>query len=89
MIAMVVIGCCLLPVVGVWDYKFAKHPVLAMRFLRNGSVMGAAWIGFFDYVCHLSPSVIRTCIDSSQVSFYLNYTYLYSFIIVVKDWYAQ
>ncbi|OBZ77205.1 Siderophore iron transporter 3 [Grifola frondosa] len=69
MIAMLVIGCVLLPVFAFWDLRFAKRPVVAHRFLKNRSVVCAAWIGFFDFV-----------------SFYLTYTYLYSFVLVTKPW---
>lgn len=56
MIAMVVIGCVLLPVFVFWDFKFAKFPVVERRFIFNRSVVGAALIGFFDFVRIRSPS---------------------------------
>ena len=49
-IAMLVIGVILLFVFAGWDFKFAKKPVVAWRFMRNRSVTAAAWIGFFDFV---------------------------------------
>ncbi|KAI0781782.1 drug:h+ antiporter [Abortiporus biennis] len=49
-IAMLVVGCVLLPIFGVWDFRFAKRPVVAWRFIKNRGVIGAAWIGFFDFV---------------------------------------
>ena len=69
MIAMLVVGCILLPVIAVWEIFFAKRPVIARRFLTNRTVIIAAWIGFFDFF-----------------SFYLTQTYLYSFILITKDW---
>ncbi|KAI0354154.1 drug:h+ antiporter [Trametes cingulata] len=69
MIAMIVVGCVLLPVFAFWDIKFAKRPVIARRFLTNWSVVCASWIGFFDFF-----------------SFYLTFTYLYSFVLVTKSW---
>ncbi|KAI0635481.1 drug:h+ antiporter [Trametes polyzona] len=69
MIAMIVIGCLLLPVFALWDVYCAKRPVIARRFLTNWSVVLASWIGFFDFF-----------------SFYLSFTYLYSFVLVTKDW---
>ncbi|KAI0828474.1 drug:h+ antiporter [Trametes gibbosa] len=69
MIAMIVIGCILLPVFILWDVYCAKRPVVARRFLTNRSVVLASWIGFFDFF-----------------SFYLTFTYLYSFVLVTKDW---
>ncbi|KAH9846877.1 drug:h+ antiporter [Lenzites betulinus] len=69
MIAMIVIGCVLLPVFALWDIYFAKRPVIARRFLTNPSVVFAAWIGFFDFF-----------------SFYMSFTYLYSFVLVTKPW---
>ena len=50
MIAMIVVGCVLLPVFAFWDIYFAKRPVFPRRFLTNRSVVFAAWIGFFDFV---------------------------------------
>jgi len=65
MIAMLVIGCLLLPVYCIWDLKFAKFPVVARRFLRNRSVVLAALIGCFDFVSAHSNSAI-TCVDFSK-----------------------
>ena len=53
-IAMLVIGVILLFVFAGWDFKFAKKPVVAWRFMRNRSVTAAAWIGFFDFVSLIS-----------------------------------
>ncbi|KAK0453763.1 drug:h+ antiporter [Armillaria borealis] len=78
MIAMLVIGCVLFPAVGPWEFKFAKYPVIPMRFITNFTVVGASLIGFFDYACSSSRNLI--------ISFYLTYVYLYSFVIVVKPW---
>ncbi|KAG8861478.1 hypothetical protein FRB96_002927 [Tulasnella sp. 330] len=50
MIAMLVIGPILLATFIFWELKFAKEPVVAWRFLRNRNVIGAALIGFFDFV---------------------------------------
>ncbi|KAI6000943.1 hypothetical protein EDC04DRAFT_2791361 [Pisolithus marmoratus] len=68
-IAMLIIGVALLGVFAYWDIRVAKVPVMAPRFVRNRSVVLAAFIGFFDFM-----------------SFYLTYTYLYSFVLVVKPW---
>ncbi|KAI0329355.1 drug:h+ antiporter [Cubamyces sp. BRFM 1775] len=69
MVAMIVVGCILLPVFALWDIYFAKRPVFPRRFLTNRSVTIASWIGFFDFF-----------------SFYMSFTYLYSFVLVTKDW---
>lgn len=50
MIAMLVVGCLLLFVIVLWEFKFAKRPVLARRLLSNKTVVLSAWIGFFDFV---------------------------------------
>lgn len=50
MIAMIVVGCVLLCVFIVWDARFAKRPLMPARFLRNRAFVGAAWIGFLDFV---------------------------------------
>lgn len=68
-IAMLVVGVALLGVFAYWDIRVAKVPVIAPRFVRNRSVILAAFIGFFDFM-----------------SFYLTFTYLYSFVLVVKPW---
>ncbi|TBU22782.1 drug:h+ antiporter [Dichomitus squalens] len=69
MIAMITIGCVLIPFIGGWEFYYAKRPVIARRFLLNRTVIIAAWIGFFDFF-----------------SFYLTQTYLYSFILITKNW---
>ena len=38
MIAMVVVGVILVPVYALWDFKYAKFPVIARRFVFNRSV---------------------------------------------------
>jgi len=58
MIAMIVIGCLLIPVYCVWDLKFAKFPVIAHRFLHNRTVVLAALIGCFDFVSNTPNSGI-------------------------------
>ena len=50
MIGMFVLGWVLLPVFALWDLRYAKRPVIARRFLKNRTVVCAAWIGFFDFV---------------------------------------
>ncbi|CAE6508217.1 unnamed protein product [Rhizoctonia solani] len=69
MIAMLTVGPILLIAFGIYEWKFASHPIVPMKFLRNKAVLGAALIGFFDFV-----------------SFYLTFSYLYSFVFVVKGW---
>ena len=49
MIAMLAVGCVLLPAIAAWEVFFAKRPVIARRFLTNRTVILAAWIGFFDF----------------------------------------
>lgn len=85
MIAMLVIGCVLFPAVGPWEFKFAKYPVVPRRFITNFTVVGASLIGFFDYACPSSCSRLSAH-SPCQISFYLTYVYLYSFVIVVKPW---
>lgn len=50
MIAMIVVGCVLIPVYALWDLKYAKFPVIARRFVFNRSVVLACAIGAFDFV---------------------------------------
>ncbi|KAF9457293.1 drug:h+ antiporter [Collybia nuda] len=69
MIAMLVVGGVLVPVLVFWDFKIAKYPVIAPRFCMNRSVVIACLIGAFDFI-----------------SFYLTFTFLYSFVVVVKPW---
>ena len=49
MIAMLVVGCVLLPAIAAWETLYAARPVIARRFLANRTVVLAAWIGFFDF----------------------------------------
>ncbi|CAE6488938.1 unnamed protein product, partial [Rhizoctonia solani] len=69
MIAMLTVGPILLIAFGLYEWKFAPYPIVPMKCLRNKAVVGAALIGFFDFV-----------------SFYLTFSYLYSFVFVVKGW---
>ncbi|KAG9099375.1 hypothetical protein FRC06_005345 [Ceratobasidium sp. 370] len=69
MIAMLTVGPTILILFGIYEWKFASHPIVPMKFLRNKAIVGAALIGFFDFV-----------------SFYLTFSYLYSFVFVVKGW---
>lgn len=50
MISMLVLGVVILFVFGFWDLRYASRPVIAPRFVRNRSVIGASFIGFFDFV---------------------------------------
>ena len=69
MIAMLVVGCVLLPVIAVWEIYVAKRPAIARRFLVNRTVIIAAWISFFEFF----SSTLTT-------------TYLYSYVLITKDW---
>ncbi|KEP44899.1 drug:H+ antiporter [Rhizoctonia solani 123E] len=69
MITMLTVGPILLIAFGLYEWKIAPHPIVPMKFLRNKAIVGAALIGFFDFV-----------------SFYLTFSYLYSFVFVVKGW---
>jgi MFS family permease len=68
-VATLVAGIVLLAVFAIWDLRYASRPVIAPRFIKNRSVVCAAFIGFFDFM-----------------SYFLTYTYLYSFVLVVKPW---
>ena len=50
MIAMIVIGCVLIPFYVLWDVKVANHPVIPRRFWLNRSVVIACVVGAFDFV---------------------------------------
>jgi len=50
MIAMIVVGGVLIPIYALWDFKFAKYPVIAHRFVFNRVVI-ASLIGAADFVC--------------------------------------
>ena len=64
MIAMIVVGCVLLPAIAFWEIKFAKRPVLARRYLTNRTVVIAAWIGFIDFV---RPALSARCAPALRV----------------------
>ena len=69
MIAMLVVGCILLPVTAFWEVKFAKRPILARRFLANRTVTFVAWIGFFDFVGLLDIREALIYIDDHIISY--------------------
>lgn len=69
MLAMIIIGAILFPIMLVFEWKVPNKPVIPMRWLRRGPILGACLIGFFDFV-----------------SFYLQYTYLYSYVYVTQNW---
>lgn len=56
-IAMIVVGCVLFLVFLAWDLRFASRPVIAPRLVRNRAAVGAAFIGFFDFVCSLTRNI--------------------------------
>ena len=88
MIAMVTVGCLLLPVFVVWEWKFAKHPVIPTRFLKNRTFVIAALVGAFDFVCIPFFFVFEVFVlmENVQVSFYISWAYLFSFVLIVKPW---
>ncbi|WRT64021.1 uncharacterized protein IL334_000948 [Kwoniella shivajii] len=69
MIGMVTVGAILFPIMLVFEWKVPRKPVVPMRWLRRGPILGACLIGFSDFV-----------------SFYLQYTYLYSYVYVTENW---
>ncbi|KAJ7271946.1 drug:h+ antiporter [Mycena haematopus] len=69
MLTIFFLGIFFIPVFALWDFRWAKYPVIPFRFVVNRSVVGASLIGAMDFM-----------------AFYLTYTYLFSFLIVVKGW---
>ncbi|WWD18029.1 hypothetical protein CI109_102476 [Kwoniella shandongensis] len=69
MIGMIVVGGILFPLFLIFEWKFPRKPVVPMRWLKRGPILGACLIGFFDFV-----------------SFYLQYTFLYSYVVVTETW---
>lgn len=63
---MLFMGVVFLVVFAVWDLRYASMPVIAPRFVKNRSVVCAAFIGFFDFVSvkwrhHLLVRLIVRC----------------------------
>ncbi|KAF5326808.1 hypothetical protein D9619_005120 [Psilocybe cf. subviscida] len=50
MIAMITVGCVLIPAYVFYEFKFAAHPVVARRFVFNRSVVISCLVGAFDFV---------------------------------------
>ncbi|KAG7094622.1 hypothetical protein E1B28_005446 [Marasmius oreades] len=49
MIAMIVVGFVLVPIFVMWE-RYVQYPVVPSKYLKNRSVVLAAFIGFFDFV---------------------------------------
>lgn len=64
-IAMIVLGCVGLVGFGFYEAKYARVPIIPLRFIKNKTVVAAWVINFFDFV-----------------SFYLQFTYQYSFMYI-------
>ncbi|KAI0828482.1 drug:h+ antiporter [Trametes gibbosa] len=76
MIAMIVVGCVLLPAFALWDIYLAKRPVIARRFLTNRSVVFAAWIGFFDgFSFYMSSTYLYSFVLVTKPWSLINATY--------------
>ncbi|KAG6830481.1 hypothetical protein H0H92_000488 [Tricholoma furcatifolium] len=54
MIAMVVIGCVLVPAIAIYEFRFARYPVIPHRFAANRSVVIASAVGAFDFTVALT-----------------------------------
>jgi len=84
---MIVVGCVLPVAFFVYDTKFAQLPTLSKQFIKNKSIVAASWIGFLDFV---SVATLRsrdlppTLENPRFPSTYITFTYLYSFVIIVK-----
>ncbi|KIK62249.1 hypothetical protein GYMLUDRAFT_242928 [Collybiopsis luxurians FD-317 M1] len=57
MIALVVVGCVLLPVCSIWDLRYAKYPVIPPRLFKNRSVIIVSLIGAFDFCSYFLTTV--------------------------------
>ncbi|KAF8212062.1 major facilitator superfamily domain-containing protein [Mycena galopus ATCC 62051] len=44
------LGLVFIPVFALWDFRWAKYPVIPFRFVVNRSVVGASLIGALDFV---------------------------------------
>ncbi|KAE9400252.1 drug:h+ antiporter, partial [Gymnopus androsaceus JB14] len=50
MIALIVLGCVLLPVCGIWDLQYVRYPAIPPQFFRNPSIIIVSLIGAFDFM---------------------------------------
>ncbi|ORY20677.1 major facilitator superfamily domain-containing protein [Naematelia encephala] len=69
MLGMIVVGLVLFPLFILYEARVPPKPVLPMRWLKRGPILGASLIGFFDFA-----------------SFFLQHTYLYSYVYVTRGW---
>jgi uncharacterized BrkB/YihY/UPF0761 family membrane protein len=49
-LAMIVVGIILFPAFLLYEWTVPSKPVMPMRWLRRGPILGACLIGFFDFV---------------------------------------
>jgi hypothetical protein len=47
---MIVVGIILFPAFLLYEWTVPSKPVMPMRWLRRGPILGACLIGFFDFV---------------------------------------
>ena len=66
-IAMLVVGGVLFPVFLVYEWRIPAKPVVPMRWLRRGPILGACLIGFFDFVSfYLQYTYLYRCVSLSH-----------------------
>ncbi|KAG7708277.1 hypothetical protein KL930_001717 [Ogataea haglerorum] len=86
-IAPLVIGFCLFPFFFLWEAKYAKHPFLEARYMKDASVWGALMIAIYiDLVWYMQGDYLYTVLVvafNQSVKSATRITSLYSFVSVI------
>lgn len=86
-IAPLVIGFCFFPVLVVWEAKYAKHPILPYKLLRDRGVWAAMIIAILiNFVWYMPNDFLYTvlCVGMNQsIKAATRITSLYSFVSVI------
>lgn len=81
---MLVVGGVLFPVFLVFEWRIPAKPVVPMRWLRRGPILGACLIGFFDFVSfYLQYTYLYRC------AFHLRPDHLshhHSYVSITQNW---
>ncbi|KAG7825121.1 hypothetical protein KL909_001413 [Ogataea angusta] len=86
-IAPLVIGFCLLPLFFLWEAKYARHPFLEAKYMKDRSVWGALMIAIFiDLVWYMQGDYLYTVVVvgfNQTIKSATRITSLYSFVSVI------
>lgn len=80
---MITVGCVVIPAYVLYEFRFAKHPVVARRFVFNKSAVVASLVGALYFVSFFPSSLFSSLSHAPLLSSFLTSLFLLSYRVLI------